>query len=161
MATASAAALLLVGAAGVAQASPPTAASATFTQTALTSSQVQFAGPNIIIEQTKQGSVIGTLSGSFEVSLRLVIHPDGRSTAQANVTCQCTVDGKEGVLELKVMSTGQITSPTTAVFKGSAVITGGTGELSGLSGVFDMQGTVDLASGLATETYSGQIHFDP
>jgi hypothetical protein len=71
------------------------------------------------------------------------------------------VAGKAGVLELVVVDTGEPVSPTTAVFEGSAVITGGTGELSGLHGVFEVEGTVDLLTGLSTFTLSGQIHFDP
>jgi hypothetical protein len=153
--------LLLVGAVGVAQASPPTAASATFTQTANTGLTVGFAGPNTIVEATNQGSVSGTLNGSFEDSVRVVIHPNGLFTAQDRITCECTVAGKAGVLELVVVDTGEPVSPTTAVFEGSAVITGGTGELSGLHGVFEVEGTVDLLTGLSTFTLSGQIHFDP
>ena len=153
--------LLLVGAVGIAEASPPIAASATFTQTATTDSAVGFAGPNTIIEATNEGSVSGTLNGSFVDDIRVVIHPDGLFTAQGKITCQCVVAGKEGVLELRVVDTGEPVNPTTSIFVGSAVITGATGELVGLHGVMQVEGTVDLVTGLSTYTLSGQIHFDP
>jgi hypothetical protein len=151
--------LLLACAVRIAQASsPPTAASATFTQTAITGFEIRFAGPNVIIEQTTVGSVSGTLNGSFEDSIRVVIHPNGLFTAQGRTTCECTVAGNEGVLELLVVDTGEPVSPTNAIFEGTAVITGGTSGLSGLRGVFKVEGTVDLVTGLSTFTLSGQIH---
>jgi hypothetical protein len=130
-------------------------------QTAITSFELRVVGPNTIIEQTAQGSVSGTLSGSEEDSLRVVMRPNGDFAAQAWITCQCTVGGNEGVLELKWVVTGGLAGPHTLSYQGSAVITGGTGELSGLSGVFEVEGTVDLTTGLSTATYSGQIHSRP
>jgi hypothetical protein len=153
--------MLLAGAVGVAQASPPMAASGNFTQTEITSLEVRVAGPNTIIELTSEGLVGGNLSGSYKDSLKVVIHPNGLFTAHNRITCECTVEGKEGVLELVVVDTGEPVSPTTAIFKGTAVIKGATGELSGLRGVFQVEGTVDLLTGLSTYTLSGQIHFDP
>lgn len=156
-----AAVALLVGSVGVAQASPPMAASATFTQMANTDVTLGFAGPNTVFEATNEGSVIGTLSGSFEDSIRVVIHPNGLFTAQNRITCECTVASDEGVLELVVVDTGMPAGPDLAVFEGTAVITGGTGGLSGLRGVFEVEGTVDLATGHSTFTLSGQIHVHP
>ena len=153
--------LFLVGAVGVAQASPPTAAGATFTQTANTGFDIRFAGPNTIFEATNEWSVVGDLSGSWVDSIRVVIRPNGRFTAQNTITCECEVEGKEGALQLMVVDTGEEVSPTTASFRGSAVITGAAGELSGLRGVFEVEGTVDLLTGLSTFTLSGQIHFHP
>jgi hypothetical protein len=140
------------------QAAPHTAASGTFTQTAINSLEVRLAGPNTILEQTAAGSITGTLNGSYEDDLRLVIHPNGRFNAQFTITCACTVGGKEGVLELVASDSGHLVSPTLAVFAGRAVITGGTGELSDLRGVLEIEGTVDVQSGLSTYTYSGSIH---
>jgi len=151
----------MAGVVGIAQASPPTDASATFTQTEITDLEISFAGPNVILEQTHVGTVSGTLSGSCEESIRVVIHPNGRFNAQGTNTCDFTVEGKSGVVELVIVTTGQIVSPDTAIFAGNAVITGGTGELSGLRGVFTLEGIVDIPSGLSTVTYSGQIHFHP
>lgn len=153
--------LLLVAAVGMAQASPPTAASGTFTQEAHTGVEVRLAGPNVIVEASTVGSVSGTLTGNFSDSIKLVIHPNGRFTAHDTITCECTVDGKSGVVELVVVDTGEEVSPDTSVFDGRAVITGASGELAGLRGVFEIQGTVDQLSGLSTWTYSGQVHFHP
>ena len=136
-------------------------ASGTYAQSAITSLDVRLAGPNTIIEQTSMGSMAGTLSGTFTDEVRVVIHPNGRFNAKFTITCECTVDGKQGVLELNATDTGQMVGPGLAAFNGRAVIKGGTGELSGLRGVLDIEGTVDLASGLATTSYSGNIHFRP
>jgi hypothetical protein len=161
-AVATAAAIALtVGAAGVAQASAPAPAAGTLSQTAITSFELRLVGPNTIIEQTAQGSVSGTLSGNIEDRLMVVMRPDGQFTAQAWITCQCTVGGDQGVLELRWVDTGGQAGPDTLSFQGSAAITGANGELSGLSGVFEVEGTVDLTTGLATATYSGQIHSQP
>jgi hypothetical protein len=141
-----------------AQASPHAVATGTFTQTAVSSLEVRPAGPNTILEQTSMGTVTGTLSGTYEDDLRVVIHPNGRFNAKFTITCQCTVEGKGGVLELVASDTGELVSPTLASFAGRAVITGGTDELSTLRGVLEIEGTVDLMTGLSTYTYSGRIH---
>lgn len=142
----------------VADVAAPIPASGTFTQTAITGLQIRSAGPNTILEQTSQGTISGTLSGSYADQLKVVIHPNGRFNAHFTITCECTVNGESGVLELVASDRGEIVSPTTAVFAGRAVIRGGSGDLSDLRGVLDIEGTVDVASGLSTYTYSGRIH---
>lgn len=144
-----------------AQSAQHMAASGTYAQSAITSIDVRAAGPNTIIEQTSIGSMAGTLSGNFEDDIRVVIHPSGRFNAQFTITCECTVDGKQGVLELRATDTGEMVGPGLASFAGRAVIRGGTGELSGLRGVLDIEGTVDVATGLSSTSYSGTIHFRP
>jgi hypothetical protein len=57
--------------------------------------------------------------------------------------------------------TGELVSPTLAVFAGRAVINAGAGALSGLRGVLRIEGTVDVTTGLATYSYQGDIHFAP
>jgi hypothetical protein len=141
-----------------AQAALHIAASGTFSQTGITSLVVEAAGPNTILDQTSVGSVTGTLSGSYEDELKVVIHPNGRFNAHFNITCQCTVEGQSGTLYLVAWDQGEIASPTTASFKGRAVITGGTGGLAKLRGVLEIEGTVDLPTGLSTYTYAGMIH---
>jgi hypothetical protein len=145
----------------MAQGSPHTAAAGTYAQTAITSFDVRSAGPNTMIESTQLGSMAGTLSGTFEDELRVVIHANGQFNAQFTITCECTVDGKQGVLEFTATDTGELVAPNVGTFAGRAVILGGTGELSGLRGVLEILGTVDVASGLSTTTYSGNIHFQP
>jgi hypothetical protein len=143
------------------QASPHMAASGTFTQTEVTSLEVRFAGPNTILEQTTAGSVSGTLTGSFEDRFTVIIHPNGKFTARGTLTCECTVEGREGVLELVATDIGELASPDVANFAGRAVIKSGTGELAGLRGVIQIDGIVDVPSGLSVYTYSGNIHFQP
>lgn len=156
----SAAAVLLVGPVGAAQASPPTPASGTITQTSAVPQDIRFVGPNIILESAIEATVDGALSGDWDETLRVVIHPNGRFTAHGTATCVCTVDGKTGDVELAVSDTGQ-TVDGIPTFQGRYVITRATGELTGLRGVLHMEGSLDATTGLATITYSGQIHRHP
>jgi hypothetical protein len=135
------------------------AANGTITQTAVTGLEVRPAGPNTILEQTTVGSLGGTLSGSYEDRFTVVIHRGGRFNAHGTLTCECTVDGRQGVLVLVVTDTGEIVSPDVATFAGRLVIKSATGELAGLRGVLELEGTVDIPSGLSAMTYSGQLHF--
>lgn len=137
---------------------PHNAASGVFTQTGINSLEIQLAGPNTILEQTSEGGIMGTLSGSYEDAIRLVIHPDGTFNARFTVICDCTVDGKQGLVYMVATDRGQLVSDTQAVFSGRAVITGGTGELSSLRGVLQIEGTVDLVTGLSEYDYVGWIH---
>ena len=138
-----------------------TAASGTFTQTGITGLDVQTAGKNTILEQTAVGTLTGTLSGPFTDKLRVVIHPNGKFDAHFTITCACTVNGRQGELEIVGGDTGELVSPTLAVFAGRAVIKGATGALSGLRGVLQIEGTVNVTTGLASYSYTGDIHFDP
>lgn len=140
-----------------AHAAPHIAAGGTFTQTGITGLEVRNAGPNTILKQTSTGSVSGTLSGSYTDDIRVVIHPNGRFNAHFTIRCECTVAGKQGILEFVASDRGTLLSPTLAFFTGRATITGGTAELSDLRGVLEIEGTVDLVSGLSTYTYSGWI----
>lgn len=151
---------LLVGLVGVAMASPPTAASGTVTQTGIAEFEIRMAGPNVIIEQTTVGVVSGTLSGTFEDSFKVVIHPNGRFTAHGSGSCECTVNGVSGVIQYVTSDSGEEIDGT-PTFEGRQVITGATGGLSGLRGVLQIEGTVDPGTGLATINYSGAIHTHP
>lgn len=154
------AAALLIGLMGIAMASPPTAASGTITQGEVTGFDIRFAGPNVILTQSTAGTVNGTLQGTYQDTFRVVIHPNGKFNAHGKLTCECTVGGRSGVLELSVTNTGEEIDgvPT---FEGRFVIKRGTRELAGLHGVLTMGGAVDPATGLSTIDYAGQIHFDP
>ena len=142
-------------------ASVKTAASGAFTQTAITSFDIRTPGQNTIIEQTAVGTITGTLAGPFSDKLKVVIHPNGKFDAQFTITCACTVDGKQGEVEMVAGDTGELVSPTLAVFAGRAVINRATGALSGLRGVLWIEGTVDVTTGLATYGYTGDLHFEP
>ncbi len=142
----------------VAEAPPHSMASGTFTQTGITSIEFGSAGPNTIIEQTSVGTVAGTLSGTYEDDLRVVIHPNGNFNAKFTIRCECTVGGQQGVIDFVATDRGQLVSETLAEFTGRAVITGASGDLAGLRGVLGIEGTIDLATGLSTYDYSGRIH---
>jgi hypothetical protein len=146
---------------GNAAASVKMAASGSFTQTAITSADVKTAGGNTTIVQTAVGVISGTLSGHFADDLKVVIHPNGKFNAHFTITCSCTVDGKFGVVEMVANDTGELVSPTLATFAGRAVIVAATGDLSGLRGVLQIEGTVNVTTGLATYGYTGDIHFAP
>jgi hypothetical protein len=148
----------------VAEGGPPsvaTAASGNFAQTAITSMNVSSAGPNTIIEQTAVGTLTGTLTGHFQDDLRVVIHPNGKFNAHFTISCVCTVDGNLGVIEMVADDAGELLSPTLAQFAGRAVIKRATGALSGIRGVLQIEGTVDVTTGLATYAYTGDVHFEP
>jgi hypothetical protein len=145
----------------IAKAAPSAAASGTITQNEITSLDVRLAGPNTMLKQTSRGVFAGTLAGSFEDELSVSIHPNGTFTAQFTLTCTCTVDGKEGVLTITAADRGEMVNPNLARFSGRAVIQDGTDELAGLRGGFDIEGTVDVASGLSHYTYAGPIRFLP
>lgn len=142
----------------LAHASTPTSAAGTFTQTAIRSLAVRVAGRNTILEQASEGSISGTLTGNFDDRLKVVIHPNGTFTAHFTITCECSVGGREGVLEIVAGDRGRLVGPDLATFAGRAVINGATGELAGLRGVLRIEGTVDIPSGLSSYTYSGEIH---
>jgi hypothetical protein len=144
--------------AAAALASAHISAAGTFSQTAIVSFEVRQAGPNTILEQRTQGVASGTLTGDLQDALSVVIHPSGSFNARFTVTCVCTVEGREGLVELVANNTGELVG-SVGVYAGRAVITGGTGELSGLRGVLEFEGVVDLTSGLSTLAYSGTIRF--
>jgi hypothetical protein len=148
---------LLIGATGIAGASPPASADGTITQTELLSIDVSFAGPNVIIEQTVSETLSGTLTGTAVEDIRAVLHPNGKLTATGTGTCECTVEGiGSGVLEWTAATTGEV-----PFFEGRIVITGGTGDLSGVSGVLEFAGIVDVATSLSMSQYSGGVHAHP
>jgi hypothetical protein len=141
-------------------ASPLTLASGTLMQTGVISEDVPVAGPNTIVELTIAGTINGTLSGTTEDRFRLVIHPNGKFTAQGTTICVCTVEGRSGILELLLTDTGEILDGV-PVFKGRWVIRRGRDELSGLRGVLQVEGEVDLMTNLSIIEYSGWIKFHP
>lgn len=156
-----AAVTLLVGAVGVALASPPTEANGTLQQTEILGEEISFAGPNVIIETSIAADVSGTMGGTVVETFKVVIHPNGKFTAKGTSSCLCTVDGVgSGVLEWVLTDTGEIIDgvPT---FAGRWILQGGTDDLDGLRGVLQMEGEVDLATGLSVVTYSGGIHSHP
>lgn len=152
-------AALLLGGAGAAYASQPTAASGTFAVTAITSLELRPAGQITVLEQTTTGVFAGTLSGTFEDALKAIVNPTANKVVQGfgKGTCVCTVAGRSGTLDYVLTSSGPFDA---ASFEGRLVIKRGTSDLAGLHGLLEVDGTVD-PNGLATVSYSGTIHFDP
>lgn len=153
-------AALTLGTFGVALASPPVAASGTITQTHVVAFDARLVGPNLILEQTVLGTFDGTLSGTFEDNLRVVIRPDGRFTGRGSGSCACTVNGLQGMVEYIISDAGlQVDGVPT--FRGQQVVTGATGALTDLQAVLEIAGTVDVGTGLSTIAYSGAFHLHP
>ena len=130
----------------------------TFAQTLITSIDVREAGPNTFISQTSEGTVSGTLNGTYEDDLRVTIHPNGTFTTQFTIKCSCNLAGEQGILDLVANDRGRVSGSGTATFAGQATIVAGTGGLADLKGVLKIEGTVDLASGLAEYEYHGLLH---
>ena len=133
------------------------AAAGEFTQTSIMSLEVSAAGPNTIIDQTSEGVITGTIQGTFEDDLHVVIRENGTFNTTFKIICQCEIGGQSGTLEFSATDTGEMTSPTGASFSGRAVISKATGDLAGTTGMLEIGGTVDLASGLSTYAYSGTV----
>ena len=72
-------------------------AAGTFTQTGITSIETRQAGPTTMIEQTSHGLVAGTLSGTYQDELLVVIRPNGTFTARyARSTLDCGAHATHG-----------------------------------------------------------------
>ena len=132
-------------------------ATGTFTQTGITSLDVREVGPLTILNQTSVGTVTGTIDGTFEDRLRVVVHASGWFVATFTLTCTCTVDGHSGRLVLQAADTGRLTSPNEGTFEGIAAIRSGGGQLAGMRGVLRIGGTVNLTTGLSTYDYIGTV----
>jgi len=113
----------------------------------------QEAGGNTIITREATQTWTGDITGTAEVSQRLVQHPNGEFTSQSISTCICTVDGVTGIL---YVNTQGHSDPNAAIFLGRWTIVGGEGDLAGLHG----QGTVTQVPP-APNLYEGEVHFQP
>jgi len=134
-----------------------TAATGEFAQTSISTLDVTPAGSNTIIRQTSEGVITGTIQGTFQDDLHVVIRKSGAFSTSFKITCQCEIGGQSGTLEFTATDVGEMVSPSTAVFSGRAVITGATDALAGTRGHLLIDGTVDLATGLSTYQYDGSI----
>ena len=137
------------------------AVSGTFTQTEITFIDVRSAGPNTVIDQTSRGDITGTIVGPYEDDLSVVVHPNGSFTAEFTITTTCTVDGYAGTLEFRARDQGTVVAPGVGGFSGTATIVAGSGDLASLRGALDIEGTVDLATGLSSYTYDGTLQWTP
>lgn len=131
-------------------ASEPSSTGGTFGPTrAPAATSVRSADGNRFINiAARPGAFTGTFVGTYSEDLQIIIHKDGSTNFAAQLTCQCTVEGRSGTITIWLNGTG---SP--AGFEAHWRIVDATGGLAGLHG----QGTL---SGPVPSTYSGQHHFE-
>jgi hypothetical protein len=147
--------LPLAGVTSVA-ASPPSAASGTFTYTSCIPNSTRVVGPNTIIDFTCTVAYTGTFSGTSTLQGPLIIHADGSTNFQGTEAFSGTVNGVSGTVTFNDASQG-----TATAFQETNVVGNGTGDLANLHGVLTSFGTVPPPPGIPYGTYTGQIHFDP
>ncbi len=143
--------LALVGVTSAA-ASPPTAASGTFTVTSVTFDSTRAAGGNTIIDATFTVSYTGTLTGTSIGHGTIIFHSDGSAISPATEVFTGTVNGASGTLTLHNVGSGT----SSGSYQNKAVFLSGTGGLAGLHGVLNEVGTVGDIGPVGT--YTGQIH---
>jgi hypothetical protein len=142
----------LVAAPG-AVASPPTAASGTFTYTSSTFNSIRSAGGNTIIDLSATVSYTGTFSGTSTVQGTLIIHADGSANFYDVETFTGTVNGVTGTVTFNL--TGR-NGPSVDIGATDTIVSA-TGDLAGLHGVLSEVATLGANGPIGT--YSGQIQF--
>ena len=142
--------LAIVGGQSAAASGPPEPSNGTFGRTGPPAAvAVRTADGNTILTLTaRPGRFTGTFTGAYSEDLRIVFHADGSYNFAAELTCQCTVDGRTGTMTVKLDGTGTPTGSFDAHYR----IIAASGGLEGLQG----QGTL---SGPIPSTYSGEHHF--
>ncbi len=142
----------LVAAPG-AVASPPTAASGTFTYTSSTFNSIRSAGGNTFIDLSATVSYTGTFSGISTVQGTLIIHADGSANFYDVETFTGTVNGVTGTVTFNL--TGR-NGPSVDIGATDTIVSA-TGDLAGLHGVLSEVATLGANGPIGT--YSGQIQF--
>jgi hypothetical protein len=140
----------LVAAPG-AVASPPTAASGTFTYTSSTFNSIRSAGGNTIIDLSATVSYTGTFTGTSTLQGTLILHANGTANFQDVETFTGTVNGVSGTVTLRLEGH----TDRAGVITASDVIISATGDLAGLQGVLSEVAT--LGANGPVGTYTGQI----
>jgi hypothetical protein len=122
------------------------------------------AGNNCFIDVDVPYFFDGDLFGNATLHFKVVSHglcPAAPFQYNENLKAQGTfdgeVDGKIGTFDLKLVGKGWPAEPGELALTAKIVVLSGTGELANLHGVLD----VSYIMGDATDSYSGQIHFDP
>src|SRR5947208_4727172 len=143
----------LVAAQG-AVASPPTAASGTFTYTSSTFNSIRSAGGSIIIDLSATVSYTGTFSGTSIVEGTLIIHADGSANFHDVEIFTGTVNGVSGTVTFDLTGGN---GPGFTDFHATDTIISASGGLAGLHGVLNWEGvTLRMPNG-PFGTYNGQI----
>ena len=149
-------ALLAAVAASGASASPPVAASGTFTYTSATFNSIREAGGNVIIDLSASVSYTGTLSGTSTVEGTLIIHKDGSANFHDVETFTGTVNGASGTVTFNLTGGN---GPGFTNFHATDTIISASGGLAGLHGVLNWEG-VTLGPDGPVGTYSGELVMD-
>jgi hypothetical protein len=143
----------LVAAPG-AVASPPSAASGTFTYTSSTFNSVQTAGGNTIIDLSATVSYTGTFSGTSTLHGILIFHADGSANAHDFETFTGTVNGVPGTVTFHLTVWN---GPGFTDFHATDTIIDASGDLAGLHGVLNWEGVALQLPNGPFGSYSGQI----
>jgi hypothetical protein len=145
----------LVAAPG-AVASPPTAASGTFTYLSSTFNSVRSDGGNLIVDLSATVSYTGTFSGTSTVEGTLIIHADGSANFHDLETFTGTVNGVSGTVTFDLTGGN---GPGFTDFHATDTVISASGGLAGLHGVLNWEGvTLQMPNG-PFGTYTGQIQF--
>ena len=144
------AAVALVAAPG-AVASPPTAASGSFTYTSSTFNSVREADGNLIIDLSATVSYTGTFTGTSTVEGTLILHANGSANFHDVETFTGTVNGVSGTVTFNLNGRNGPSLDITA----TDTIISASGDLEGLHGVLSEVAT--LGANGPVGTYSGQI----
>ena len=120
-------------------------------------------GGNQFITATDAGYWSGTFNGESYDFCYAEIHNTGYTWSRCTVSFESvTVDGRTGGLEMDVLLWLPDWFDPGAVWDGTWVITGGSGDLAGLHGQGSMIGPGFKGPPNCGEIdYSGQYHFDP
>ena len=146
-------AILAVAAPG-AVASPPTAASGSFTYLSSTFNSLRPAGGNAIIDLSATVSYTGTFSGTSTVEGTLIFHANGSANFHDIETFTGTVNGVSGTVTFDL--TGR-NGPGFTDFHATATIISASGDLAGLHGVLNWEGVTLVMPDGPRGSYSGQI----
>jgi hypothetical protein len=143
----------LVAAPG-AVASPPTAASGSFTYLSSTFNSVRSDGGNLIIDLSATVSYTGTFSGTSTVEGTLILHADGSANFHDVETFTGTVNGVSGTVTFDLTGGNR---PGFTDFHATDTIISASGGLAGLHGVLNWEGVALQMPNGPFGMYSGQI----
>lgn len=146
----------LVGSAVGTNSASPAAESATATMTVeeITSRTPTEVGSIVVVEMTTAGQFTGDFIGTFEDEFTGIEHPSGVVTAHGTITCECTYQGQSGTVTFMQWSHGNTDN---FGFAGRALVIDATDDLTGLTGWFQLAGTLDPATRHATVEFSGRV----
>jgi len=144
-------ALIAAVAATGAAASPPIAASGTFTYTSSTFNSIREVGGNLIIDLSATVSYTGTFTGTSTLHGTLILHANGTANFQDVETFTGTVNGVAGTVTFRL----QGRTDQAGVITATDVIVSASGELAGIHGVLSEVATLEAAGPVGT--YSGEI----